>query len=86
MKLAARDGQGVLVVPAVVEHEVKEEFSLSLVGTTAAVREELYLISLERRLKNPLLLSVWQEGTRDLFGSRGQNRKRPRKSHSQNSQ
>lgn len=68
MKIAAREGKGIIPVPTVVEAEVRKEFDLELVGKTGAVKEQLYLISLERRLKNPLLMKICADGQQKLFG------------------
>ena len=67
MKLAARNEKGIMVVPSVVEDEVKEEFNLALVGRSTEVKEQIYLISIERRLKNPLVLQICAEGQKKLF-------------------
>lgn len=67
MKLAAKNGKGIMFVPSVVEEEVTEEFHLELVGRSNQVREQVYLISIERRLKNPLVLKICTEGQRKLF-------------------
>jgi len=67
MKLSGREGNGIVPVPSLVEDEVMREFKLELVGRTDEVREQIYLISLERRLKNPLLVRICNEAQRDLF-------------------
>lgn len=64
MKLAAREGRGILPVPSSIEREVAAEFDLEIVGRVDAVREQLYLISTERRLKNPLVARLCAEGQR----------------------
>ncbi|MFM1848150.1 MAG: hypothetical protein RL417_1624 [Pseudomonadota bacterium] len=66
MKLAAREGRGLLAVPSSIEREVAAEFGLEAVGRVAEVREQLYLISTERRLKNPLVARLCAEGQRRL--------------------
>lgn len=67
MKLAARNGKGIMLVPSVVEDEVKEEFNLALIGRSTEVKEQIYLISIERRLKNPLVLQICSAGQKKLF-------------------
>ena len=67
MKLAARNGKGIMLVPSVVEEEVKEEFKLELVGRSTEVKEQIYLISIERRFKNPLVVQICSEGQKKLF-------------------
>ena len=67
MKLAARKGKGIMLVPSVVEDEVKEEFKLELVGRSTEVNEQIYLLSIERRLKYPLVVQICSEGQKKLF-------------------
>ncbi len=67
MKPAARSGKGIMFVPTVVEAEVRKEFNLELVGRTTEVQEQIYLISIERRIKNPLVLKICEAGQNKLF-------------------
>lgn len=66
MKIAARAGRGVIPVPAAVEKEVMSEFSLQLVGRADDLFERFYLISLERRLQNPLVAKILKAGQKGL--------------------
>lgn len=75
MKLAAREGRGVIPVPSSIERDVAAEYRLELVGRVQGVREQLYLISTERRLKNPLVASLCAEGQRRLAATRRQSLK-----------
>ena len=67
MKFAARDGRGIMPIPSVVEDEVMREFDLELIGRSKEVKEQIYLISIERRIKNPLVLEICSEGQKKLF-------------------
>lgn len=67
MKLAARNGKGIMPVPSVIEKEVMEEYHLELVGRAPLVKERLYLISIDRRLKNPLLVRICEQGQKGIF-------------------
>lgn len=67
MKLAAKDGRGIMPIPSVVEDEVREEFKLELVGRSTEVKEQLYIISIDRRLKNPIIIQICTEGQKKLF-------------------
>ena len=67
MKIVARDGKGAIPVPAVVENEVKREFHLELIGQTDAVKERFYLVSVEKRLKNPLVKEIVDRAHRKVF-------------------
>ena len=67
MKLAARDGRGIMPIPSVVEAEVRKEFQLEVIGRTTEVREELYVISIDRRLKNPVIAEICTAAQATLF-------------------
>lgn len=67
MKIVGREGKGILPVPSVVESEIKRDFNLELVGRTDAVKERFYLISVEKRLKNPLVKAIVERAQRTLF-------------------
>ena len=67
MKIAAREGKGVIPVPTAIASEVMKEFHLCLLGATTDVKEQLYLISVERRLKSPLLIKICAESQKRVF-------------------
>lgn len=67
MKIAAREGQGVIPVPSVVKDEVAREYHLEFIGKTTEVKERFYLISIERRLKSPILIKICSQGQRNIF-------------------
>lgn len=67
MKLVAREGKGIVPIPSVVENEIKREFHLELVAQTDVVKERFYLISVDKRLKNPLVKSIVERAQKILF-------------------
>ena len=67
MKLVAREGKGIIPVPSVVAAEIKREFHLELVAETNVVKERFYLISVEKRIKNPLVKSIVERAQKKLF-------------------
>ena len=67
MKIVAREGAGIIPVPSVVETEVRREFHLERVAHTNEVKERFYLISVERRLKNPLVQRLLDRAQHRLF-------------------
>ena len=58
MKLVAREGKGIAPIPSVVEKEVKRELHLERVGVTDQIRERFFLITVEKRLKNPIVKAI----------------------------
>lgn len=67
MKLVAREGKGIAPVPSVVEREIRREFHLELIGTVEEVRERFFLISIEKRLKNPMVKAIVDRAQEKLF-------------------
>lgn len=67
MKIAARQSRGIIPIPKSIEKEVLAEFHLEVVGRIEEVKEQVYVISIERKLKNPLVLKFCQAGQSSLF-------------------
>ncbi len=63
MKIAARDQLGIIPIPTVIAGEVCREYGLEIIGTLAEVQEKIFIISLERKIKNPLIAEINQHGT-----------------------
>jgi LysR family transcriptional activator of nhaA len=60
-------GDGVFAAPTVIENEVKRMYGVGVVGREESVRERLYAISVEKRLKNPAVVAISQAARRTLF-------------------
>lgn len=58
MKIAAAHGHGAVLVPEIIVKEVCKDYHLERVGKLAGLRYKLYLISLERRIKHPVVASM----------------------------
>jgi LysR family transcriptional activator of nhaA len=51
-------GAGIFAAPAAIAPQVKRQYGLVELGTTDAVREQFYAISVERRLTHPAVLAI----------------------------
>lgn len=58
MKIAAKEKFGIIPIPKVIAPEICKELDLEIIGHTDKIKERLYIISLERRLKNPIILEI----------------------------
>lgn len=67
MKIFGKNGLGIFPVPTAVERDVRRDFKLETVGRTEAVKDTFYLISLERKVKHPLISLMIQEAKNGLF-------------------
>lgn len=68
MKAFGERGAGFFTSPTAVEKDVLEKYRVKVVGRTADITEQFYLITAERRIKHPAL-SVITEHARDLLVS-----------------
>ena len=66
MKIFGRAGYAIFPVPTVVEREVCQDYGVQVVGRIDAVKERFYLISVERKVKNPAAVRIVEEAQRRL--------------------
>jgi LysR family transcriptional regulator, transcriptional activator of nhaA len=66
MKAMGEIGAGVIAVPAVVEGLLKRSLRLEQIGYTAEIEERLYLISIEKKIKDELLHMLVDAG-KDIY-------------------
>jgi LysR family transcriptional regulator, transcriptional activator of nhaA len=67
LKVFGQDGAGLFPVPTAVERDVLKQYEVELVGHLTEVRERFYAISVERRLKNPAVLAIFEAARKRLF-------------------
>jgi len=66
IKFFGRGGSGIFAVPTVVAEEVESDYGVVRLGTSS-VRERVYAINLERRLKEPAVVAI-STAARQIFG------------------
>jgi LysR family transcriptional activator of nhaA len=59
-------GTGLFAMPSAIEAEVKRQYKVRLVGRLDSVRQRFYVITVERKLRNPASLAI-SERARALF-------------------
>lgn len=52
--------------PAAIEREIAAQYGVRRIGRVSAVREHLYAISLERRIKDPHIQQIFTAAREDL--------------------
>jgi LysR family transcriptional activator of nhaA len=67
MKTFGLAGAGIFPAPTVIERQVCEQYGVAVVGRIDAVREQFYAISIDRRLKHPAVVAVFEAARRELF-------------------
>lgn len=59
MKVFGQAGDGIFSVPSIIEQEVCHQHNVSIIGRSDAVRERFYAISVERIIKHPAVVAIW---------------------------
>jgi LysR family transcriptional activator of nhaA len=67
-KVFGQNGAGIFAVPEVTAEEICRQYRVRRVGTTDQVRESLYAITVERRIKNPVVAAITAAARQRLFG------------------
>lgn len=67
MKIFAKSGRGLIPVPSVVEKDILNEYDLKVLGRVSEIRERFFLISAERRLKHPAVVTLNAQAHQSLF-------------------
>ncbi len=67
MKAFGESGCGVFTSPTAVEQDVMDKYGVEVIGRTEEITERFYLISPERRIKNPAVTAITETARNDLF-------------------
>jgi LysR family transcriptional activator of nhaA len=67
LKAFAQVGAGLFVAPTAIEAEVRQQYGVHLVGRLESVREQFYVITVERTLKHPAVVAISEMARRKLF-------------------
>ncbi|MDZ4693827.1 MAG: LysR family transcriptional regulator [Deltaproteobacteria bacterium] len=66
-KVFGQSGHGLFFAPSAIESEIKRTFEVELVGRLESIRERFFVISVDRRLKNPAIAAITEAARNDLF-------------------
>lgn len=72
LKVFGADGLGLFVAPTVVAEEVCRQYGVEIVGEIPEVTERFYAVSLDRKLKIPVVMAICDAARQHLFASHGQ--------------
>ena len=67
MKAFGERGTGVFTSPQTMEDDVLEKYGVRVIGRTDEVQENFYLISPERRIRNPAVTAITEAARANLF-------------------
>jgi len=68
MKVFGQHGAGVFAVPTVVEAEVRRQYKVQKVAELEDVTEKFYAISVERKVRHPAVVAIYDSARKTLFG------------------
>ncbi len=80
-KVVATEGVGFIAVPTIVAADAVERYGFEILGRTEACRAQLFLITAERRIEHPVLVTLAKHASDALARRHGTRKKpvRPRK-------
>ncbi len=67
MKCFGKGGEGVFAAPSVLEEDITQQYDVTVVGRTDAIRERFYAISVDRKLKHPGVVAITHAAKSSLF-------------------
>jgi LysR family transcriptional activator of nhaA len=67
LKAFGQVGAGLFAAPTAIEAEVCRQYDVRLVGRLESVREQFYVITVERTLKHPAVVAISEIARRKLF-------------------
>jgi len=67
LKAFGEAGAGVFAAPSAIAQQVHRESGVVAIGSTEAVREQFYAISVERRLTHPAVVAISSAARQELF-------------------
>ncbi|HEB68139.1 MAG TPA: transcriptional activator NhaR [Desulfobulbus sp.] len=66
LKAFGQKGDGVFAAPSIIEDEVRRQYQVQVIGRTGAVRENFYVISIERIIHHPAVAVISQEANKNF--------------------
>lgn len=63
----AEKGLGVLAAPDVIANELRQRYTLQLVGRAKDIRQRFFAISVERKIKNPAVAAICEVARNKIF-------------------
>ncbi|MDX2015965.1 MAG: LysR family transcriptional regulator [Myxococcaceae bacterium] len=67
LQLLGSKGIGLFAAPSVVEHSIRQQYQVRVVGRLEDVRERFYAISIDKKLKHPAVVALSQAARTRLF-------------------
>lgn len=69
MKAFGKEGAGIFIAPSILEAEVELQYQVKTLGRIDSVKEQFYAITVERRVKHPVVSVVVEDSRESLFAA-----------------
>lgn len=67
LKIFCQKGKGIMCLPTVVEQDIVRTLDVEVLGHEQLVKSEFYAISVERRIRQPLILELVEHARQSIF-------------------
>ena len=67
LKAFGQAGHGIFPAPAVMEQEIKRQYRVVVVGRIPSLKQRFYAITVERRLKHPAVVAIFDAARKRLL-------------------
>jgi LysR family transcriptional activator of nhaA len=75
LKAFGQGGAGLFVAPTAIAGYIREQYHVEPVGQIESVREDLYAISTERRLRHPATVAISEAAATNVFGAESRSKR-----------
>ena len=66
LKMFGRAGEGLFVIPTVIERDLKDTYGVKRLGLIPTIKERFYAISVERKIKHPAVVAISDSARKHL--------------------
>lgn len=67
LKAFGREGYGIFPGPTVLEKEIRQQYQVEILGRLNTVKQQFFAITVERRLKHPIVMAIFESARQDLL-------------------
>ncbi len=68
LKAFGHEGYGIFPGPTVLEKEIRRQYQVEVLGRVDTVEQEFFAVTVDSRLKHPIVMAILESARRDLFG------------------
>lgn len=68
LKTFGEAGEGCFVAPSIIEDDIKARYNVKVIGRLPEVKERYYAVSLDRKVKHPVVQAIIDHARTQVFG------------------